>query len=67
MAMQAPPVRLPYTVAEVAAMYGKSRNTILREIASGRLPAKHKKGETKRWYITDEALEEWARNYAWEG
>lgn len=53
-------LRLPYTTAEVAEMCGKSTAFVLREIESGRLEARHKKGESKRWYVTEEALQKWA-------
>jgi len=53
---------LPYTVKQVAKMYGCSTETIRREINAGRLKASHKRGQTKVWYITKEALKDWAEN-----
>lgn len=58
--------RLPYTVKEVAEMYGVSGNYIYREIREGRLRARHKRGETKAWYVTDEDLREWVESGMWE-
>lgn len=52
--------RLPYTVKQVADMYGVSAETIRREIQAGRLPARHKRGQTRVWYMTDADLETWA-------
>lgn len=53
---------LPYTVKQVANMYGCSTETIRREINSGRLRASHKRGQTKVWYITKDALKDWVEN-----
>lgn len=51
---------IPWTPAQVAEMYGVSDETIYREIRSGRLRAKHKRGQSRKWFITDDALREWA-------
>lgn len=55
-------LKLPYTVQEVAEMVGCSTSTILRDIHSGILKARHKKGQVRVWYITDEALKDWTEN-----
>lgn len=52
--------RLPYTVAQVADMYGMGVEAVRREIRSGRLPASHKRGQSRKWYVTDADLETWA-------
>lgn len=62
MTTKAPP-RLPYTVKEVAKMYGCSVQHIRDEIHAGRLKGRHKKDGTRFWYITDEALKDWTENY----
>lgn len=54
--------KLPYTVRQVADMYGMSEGAIRKEISSGRLKAAHKRGQTKVWYITDAWLKDWAEN-----
>lgn len=53
---------LPYTVKEVAEMYGFSADAIRKEISSGRLKAAHKRGQTKVWYIKQAWLDDWAEN-----
>ena len=60
MGWQAPP--LPMTPHEVAQIYGVSDEYICREIRAGRLKARHKRGGVRNWYITREALEEWAES-----
>lgn len=52
--------RLPYSPAQIAEMYGVSTETIYREIRSGRLKGRHKRGQSRKWFVTDEALREWA-------
>lgn len=59
-------LRLPYTTAEVAAMVGRSKTFILDEIRSGRLHARHKKGQVKYWYMTEEDVREWLEKGMWE-
>lgn len=54
--------RLPYTVREVADMYGMSVETVRREIHAGRLKAAHKRGQRRVWYITQANLKDWAEN-----
>jgi hypothetical protein len=51
--------RLPYTVKQVADMYNMSVESVYAEIRAQRLPAHHKRGATKRWFITDADLHEW--------
>ena len=53
------PPKHPYTIQEVADMYGYTYERIRREISEGRLHAAHKRGQSKRWYITDADLKEW--------
>lgn len=57
-----PTRRLPYTPAQVAQMYGVSVNSIYNEIKSGRLRAHHKRGDRKRWYVTEADLAHWAEH-----
>lgn len=54
--------QLPLTVKEVAEQYGMSAKAVRKEIASGRLKAAHKRGQTKIWYMKPEWLDEWAEN-----
>ena len=54
-------VTLPMTPAQAAARAGVGLPTIYAEIAAGRLRARHKRGQVKRWWITEADLEEWAR------
>lgn len=53
--------RMPYTVAQVAEAVGKSKMTIYREIQSGRLRARKKRGCSKQLFITQEDLDAWAQ------
>lgn len=54
--------QLPYTVRQVAEMYGVCAETIRREIHAGRLKAHHKRGMVRIWYITPDDLKDWAEN-----
>ncbi len=54
--------QLPYTVKQVAEMYGVCAETIRREISAGRLKAAHKRGQRRIWYITEANLNDWAEN-----
>lgn len=49
----------PYTVKQVAEMYGYTEDGIRNEIKVGRLHASHKKGQSKKWYITEKDLRKW--------
>lgn len=51
--------QLPYTVQQVADMYGMKETAVLAEIRSGRLRARHKRGMVKRWFITNQDLVDW--------
>lgn len=55
--------QLPYTIKEVAAMYGRSTEYIRQEIVKGRLKAARKRGEKKTLYIKPEWVKEWTENY----
>lgn len=52
--------QLPRTVKEVAEHYGMSTEAVRQEIASGRLKAAHKRGQSKVWYMKPEWIDEWA-------
>lgn len=54
--------QLPLTPKEVAEIYGISVSVVRKEIEKGSLKARHKRGQTKNWYITREAIEEWVQN-----
>lgn len=58
--------KLPYTPPQVAKMYGLGTETIYREIRAGRLKARHKKGQRKRWYITEQDLVDWVEKTMFE-
>lgn len=53
---------MPYTPTQVAEMYGVCDETIYREIRAGRLKAKHKRGMSRKWYITESDLRDWTQN-----
>ncbi len=53
-------VTLPMTPAQAAERAGVGVGAIYAEIASGRLRARHKRGQVKRWWITEADLKEWA-------
>lgn len=59
-------IKMPYRVREVADMVGCSNMTILREIESGRLHARKKRGQKRVWYITEEDLKEWTKTGMWD-
>lgn len=61
-AIPLPTRQLPYTPAQVAQMYGVSVAYVYNEIRSGRLRAHHKRGEQKRWYVTEADLAHWAEH-----
>jgi excisionase family DNA binding protein len=48
--------RRAYSVAEVATMYGLSRQSVYKEIQDGRLAALKIRGRT---VVTSQALDEW--------
>ena len=52
-----PKSRHPLTVAQVAEMVGRDRKTVLRWIASGRLPAIKLAGQTGAYLIEPEDAE----------
>lgn len=52
--------QLPYTVKQVAEMYDMREAAVLAEIHAGRLPARHKRGMMKCWYMTLDDLKVWA-------
>lgn len=58
--MAMPP--LPYTVQQVADQYGYSVDKIRREIREGRLPARHKRGQSRIYYMTDKDIKDWIDN-----
>lgn len=55
-------LKLPYTVRQVAEMAGCSECSILREIHSGRLKARHKRGMQHQYFMTEADLEDWQEN-----
>lgn len=52
----------PYTPAEVAEMFGVSVSTIYREIREHRLKARLKRGSSRGYRITKEAISDWLEN-----
>lgn len=52
-----PKSRNPLTVAEVSVRLGKDRKTILRWIASGRIPATKLAGRTGAYFIEEADVE----------
>lgn len=51
--------RLPYRVKEVAGILSVSEEFVRKEIREGRLKARHKRGGTRTWWITQSDLDEW--------
>lgn len=51
---------IPMTPAQAAEAAGVGVGVIYADIAAGRLRARHKRGQVKRWYITEADLAEWA-------
>jgi excisionase family DNA binding protein len=51
---------------EVAELTGWSKDVIYEEIRSGRLRARHKRGEIRKWWITVDDMDEWIQHGLWE-
>lgn len=58
--------KLPYTPQQVASMYGIPVHRVYSEIKAGRLAARHKRGEDKKWYITETDLVDWIERRMWD-
>lgn len=57
---------LPMTAREVAKAYGLPYQTVLLEIREGRLHARHKKGQTRQWWVTKADLTQWIEEGMWK-
>ncbi len=53
-------IAMPLSPAQAAELCGVSVGVIYGAIGSGALRARHKRGQTQRWFITREDLEAWA-------
>lgn len=53
-------IAMPLSPAQAAEMCGVGVSVIYRAIGDGSLPARHRRGQTSRWFILREDLEAWA-------
>lgn len=54
-----------FTPAQVAEQIGCSVWTVYAEIREGRLKAVRRKGDSRHWYVKQEALDEWLEGGMW--
>lgn len=57
---------MPLTPQQVADIYGLSVSSVRKAIRNGELPARHKNGGQRKWYITTSDLEVWVTKGMWQ-